>query len=44
MGSTLLEDVVELAMGGGGGFGMPGARAHDRAAADIAEGYVTSQV
>ena len=34
-------DVVELAMGGGGGYGPVSARHRDRQAADLAEGYVT---
>jgi N-methylhydantoinase B len=34
-------DVVELAMGGGGGYGQPSARQRSRSQADFAEGYVT---
>ena len=34
-------DVVELAMGGGGGYGAPAERLRDRVEADLAEGYVT---
>ena len=32
-------DVVELAVGGGGGYGPPASRAPDRVAADRADGY-----
>ena len=37
-------DVVELAMGGGGGYGAPTGRSRERVEADLAEGYVTSGV